>query len=320
MSLQAPARTRILVILLLASAVTSTGCGLFWHKRKVARLPRIPMRTATLPQLVSILNSGANRIRTLNAKLTLVASTGGDKTGTVTEYRDINAYLLVRKPQDIRLIGQFSIVGTLFDMASDGNQFELSIPPQSKFITGLNNVIPAQVKNPLERLRPQIILQALLINPIAPNEVVAAMNDNADTKALYDVLVFNPPQNGVSRLVRRISFSRFDLLPRRQLIYDDHGNVATEASYGEFMTVQGIAFPKVIVIQRPQEQYSIKLRIEKLKLNQPLPRNRFVLRQPSGYTLIRLSGIQAPPPTPAHPPAPGTRAAVAAPSMSGAPQ
>ena len=275
----------VLAALLLAS----TGCGVLFTRRKVAKLPLAPMKTASLQQLVDIFNRETNAISTMNAKVDLVASTGGARSGTITQYRDIIAYLLVRKPADIRLVGQFSLIGTLFDMASDGTNFQLDLPTKGQFIVGHNNVIPAHVKNPLEKLRPQVILQALLINPIASNETVAAMNDNAETSAEYTMLVLRPDGKGIVHLVRKITFSRYDLLPRRQVIYDDQGFVATRASYGEYSLVQGVEIPGEIVIERPQEEYSLRLTVQKMSLNRPLGTEKFHLDRPPNSKLIQLS-------------------------------
>lgn len=277
------------ICVLAALLLASTGCGLLFTRHKVAKLPMAPMKKATLQQLVEIFNRQTNAITTMNAKVDLVASTGGARSGTVTQYRDIIAYLLVRKPSDIRLVGQFSLIGTLFDMASDGTTFQLNLPTKGQFIVGHNNIIPAHVKNPLEKLRPQVILQALLINPIAPNETVAAMNDNADTAAEYTMLVLRPDGKGIVHLVRKITFSRYDLLPRRQVIYDDQGFVATRASYGQYALVQGVEIPMQIVIERPAEEYSLRLTVQKMTLNQPLGLEKFHLNRPPNEKLIQLS-------------------------------
>lgn len=267
----------------------SPGCGLFFKRVKVKRLLQLPMKTATVEQLVNIFNHEASGIQTMNAKVDLVASTGGVRTGTVTQYRDIVAYLLVRKPSDIRLVGQFSLIGTLFDMASDGTHFQLNLPTRGQFIVGQNNVIPEHTKNPLEKLRPQVILQALLINPIGNSEKVAAMNDNAETSAEYTLLVLHPGTDGVIHLERKIIFSRYDLLPRRQIIYDDNGFVATQASYGQYFDVQGVQMPTDVVIERPEEEYSLRLTMKKVTLNQPLGSEKFRLVQPPNTKLVRLS-------------------------------
>src|SRR5439155_543265 len=97
-------------------------------------------------------------------------------------------------------------------------------------------------------------------------------------------------------LQRKIVFDRVHLKPDRQLIYDQKGYVATDTRYSEFRDYNGINFPGVIQIWRPQEEYSIVLNIVKLQINQPLTDEQFALEQPPGSQLVRLDC--APPPKP----------------------
>ncbi len=277
-------------------ALADSGCGFLWVKEHVKKLaPHPPMLSATTPQLLAILQKEADAVKTLNARVELRVASGGPKSGVVTKYREVTAYLLVSKPNDIRLRGQFSILGlTIFDMASMGNQFELSIPELNKFYVGLNNVIPPKVKNPLERLRPQVILESLLINPVQGEQRVAPMNDRAESAAEYQLLVVQPKQAEVDQLVRRVIFSRYNLLPLEQIIYDSQGNPATQVTYSRYRRTQGVWLPWQILIVRPVEEYSIRLKISHLTLNQPLSPNSFMLQQPAGSKLIRLSRNRIP--------------------------
>ena len=64
--------------------------------------------------------------------------------------------------------------------------------------------------------------------------------------------------------------------------------VATDASYFDFKNYDGLIFPSVIRIWRPQEEYSVTLTIEKMSLNQPLTNEQFVLNQPPGSQFVHL--------------------------------
>jgi outer membrane lipoprotein-sorting protein len=99
------------------------------------------------------------------------------------------------------------------------------------------------------------------------------------------VNVIRREPDGSSILARKIVFSREDLKPHRQLIYDNQGQLATEAIYENFTDYQGTSFPSQITINRPQEGYSIQLSIVKLTLNEPLKDEQFELQQPPGSKL-----------------------------------
>lgn len=221
----------------------------------------------------------------MSLKLELSAKAGKHK------YPKITAYLLIRKPDDIRLWGTFTLLGKIFDMASNGQHFELSIPTRNQFIVGLNDVIPKKTSSPWESLRPQVILNAMLTHPIAPAADVAL--DPGAPPAAYQVLVLAGQTDHQQRLERRITFSRYDLLPHSQEIYDQDGIHFTRATYSGYTTRDNIPVPTKIVIQRPVEGYTLVLQLKPagITLNRPLNApNTFHLTPTPGASVITLSG------------------------------
>ncbi|MGH9481441.1 MAG: hypothetical protein ACRD1L_05060 [Terriglobales bacterium] len=231
------------------------------------------------------LNRNASAVQTMYLKLNLTA-----KSGKQTYH--LRSFLLTRKPAEIRLWATVPIAGRVFDMASDGTQFELSVPPRNKFYVGQNSVIPEKVSNPLEQLRPQIILNALPINPILPPQQTAL--DPGTDGDVYDVLVFETNASGYARLARRITFSRYDLLPHRQIIYDRDGVHRTIATYNSYTVRNDLPVPTDILISRPVERYSLRMQLARdgITLNAPTPvPNPFALQPAPGMTVIKLSSL-----------------------------
>jgi outer membrane lipoprotein-sorting protein len=271
------------------------------------------LKSASLDQLVNIINTQASKIHTLNATVNLAASSGGSKKGKITEYKEIKGYILVRQPSMLRMIGLMPIVrNRAFDMVSDGSAFKLWLPPLNKFVVGSNNIIRPS-RQPLENLRPQHIYDALLLHPIDSLHDIAVLEqsnrtvDDPKTKKQtlepdYNVDVITRDDHGWY-LSRRITFSRIDLMPVRQRVYDRNGYMATDATYFDFKDFNGLLFPSETRIWRPQEEYSVTLKIEKLTINQPLTDEQFVLNQPPGAQLVQLDKT---PPTAASN-APGTQ-------------
>jgi len=89
-------------------------------------------------------------------------------------------------------------------------------------------------------------------------------------------------------LSRKIVFSRVDLLPHRQYLYDDSGNLVTDARYAVYKLYDAVSFPSKIEISRPQEEYDITLNVLKMDVNKPLRDDQFALQQPPGAEVIRL--------------------------------
>lgn len=271
-----------------------------------------PLETATAQQLIDRIDTEAAKIKTLNATVDIAASTGGEKKGKVTEFQEIRGYVLLRRPADLRMIGLYPVVrNKAFDMVSNGDHFKLFIPVKNKFFIGSKNVTTPS-KNALENLRPQHILDALLVKEIDPQNEIAYVESGfekvRDAKAKKDVDQPNYVLNVIARqpdntwaLSRKIYFSRVNLEPTKQVLYDKAGNVATIASYDNFKDHDGLKFPDIIQIERPQEEYSIQLGVVKLTLNQPLTDPQFDLPQPPGSQTVDLDKKNASTPANASP-------------------
>ncbi len=275
-----PSARSSLAVLLFAMALLAAGCG----GRPRPLLPSAPLRTATLPQLLARFNRDTAAVHTLSLKLQLTARAGKHK------YPRISAFLLTRKPASIRLWGTFTLLGRIFDMASNGERFELELPTRNQFIEGRNDVVPATAKSPWEKLRPQVILNALLINPVPDSQSVAL--DPNSSPSEYDVFVLQPGPGGFERLVRRITFSRYDLLPVRQVIYDPDGVHTTIATYAKYAERGGIPIPTDMTITRPVEGYTLRFQLDSkgIAVNVPfLQPHTFTLTPPRGSTIIKLS-------------------------------
>lgn len=293
----------ILTTLCLIALTFGESACLFRTRIVEPRTSTAKLETATKQQLVEYINGQSAKIQTLNATVDIAASVGGEKKGKVTEYEEIRGYILVRKPNMLRMIGLFPIVrNKAFDMVSDGTTFELSIPSKNKFYIGHNNVVYAD-NNPLENIRPEIIYQALLLPDLNPQTDITVLQQGEEE--VYDIKkkrileqpdyiidVIHHGDNGWL-LARQIVFDRTNLTVHEQLIYDGDGTVATRAIYQVYQDYNGVSFPSVIEIKRPQEEYSMRLTVDKLAVNEPLRDEQFALKQPPGSQLINLDQPQA---------------------------
>jgi outer membrane lipoprotein-sorting protein len=292
--------------LILATLLLLTGSGCLFRSHKVqSRLSNAPLLSATSAQLIDRVNAESAHIRTMNATVDIATSVGGQKKGKVTDYSEIRGYILAEKPAMLRMIGLLPIVrNRAFDMVSDGQNFKLWIPPKNRFITGANEVTTPSA-NPLENLRPQVIYDALLLREIDPKSEIAVVEAGTQVvrdpknanKTLdqdnYKLDVIRKDSNGQWYLSRKIYFDRVDLAPYRQVIFDRRGNIATDASYSDFQNYENVSFPSHIEIVRPQEEYTIGLKIVSLKLNTNFKPDQFELAQPAGAEVKVLGNTNA---------------------------
>jgi hypothetical protein len=293
-------RYRALFLFFLISPLT--GCLL--RTRVVERpVSTAPLKSTNQAELLAYINSQAAQIKSMQATVDIDTSVGGEKKGKITDYQQIRGYILVRQPATLRMIGLLPIVRTrAFDMVSDGRDFKLSIPPKNRFVIGRNDIESHNTQQPLENLRPQIIYNALLLQVIDPESELAVLENDtekvSDPKGHWfeqaDYVIDVVRKQGASYfLSRKVIFSRTDLLPDRELTYDENGDVATETIYEKYQDYNGQKFPSVIQIKRPQEEYKLTLSIVKLTLNEPLPDDKFVLQQPAGADVVHLDGPQS---------------------------
>ncbi|HUD68217.1 MAG TPA: DUF4292 domain-containing protein [Candidatus Sulfotelmatobacter sp.] len=266
------------------------------RSRPVAlRTSTAQLQTATGKDLVERINAAATEIQTLKATVGITASVGGSKLGKITEYQEIRGYILVRKPSSLRIIGLFPILQShLFDMVSSGQEFKLWIPSKNQFIVGDNEEARPSIE-PLGSLRPQVIYDALVPQAVdlqselavleaSEHEVIDHRTQKATLQPDYSLNVIQ--QNGSEwYLSRKVVFDRTDLRPRQQLLYDEHASIVTDVHYDEYREFNGVLFATNIRIWRPQEEYSIKLRVTKLTINGPVLDDQFVLDLPSGAGL-----------------------------------
>jgi hypothetical protein len=288
---------RLLLLSILSLAIFPLGGCLFRTRTLDRQFSNQPLKAATQEDLIRFVNDQAAKIQSVQATVDIDASTGDVKNGRITDYKEIRGYVLARKPSMLRMKGLLPVVrNTAFDMVSDGREFKVWIPPRNKFVIGSNTNDNYQPDKRLENMRPQYIYDALLLPEIGQDEIavlengyetVLDKNRHRVDQPDYELAVIRKGPQGWY-LSRRIEFSRTDLLPHRQKIYDLEGNVATEAQYLNYKDHSGIMFPNTIQIERLRENYDITLSIVKLEINQPLTDDQFQLEQPPGADVVRL--------------------------------
>jgi outer membrane lipoprotein-sorting protein len=289
-------RARAALVLILA--VLPLGGCLFRSRKVERKFSSAPLQAATQKELVDAINAQAARIQSMQATVDIDTSVGGESKGKITDYKEIRGYVLARKPAMLRMIGLMPIVrNRAFDMVSDGKEFKLWIPPKNRFVIGRNDAETVNPKQPLESIRPQNLYEAILIREIDPQDEIAVLENGYETvldpkrhlveQPDYEIVVVKKGKQGWF-LSRKIIFSRTDLQPHRQFVYDENGRLVTDVRYGEYQDYDGIKFPTQIEIERPQEEYDITLNILKLELNKPITDDQFVLQQPPGAEVVRM--------------------------------
>ena len=265
-----------------------------------------PLLIADRQSLLDSITRQFEAVRDFNAEVDMVPALGTAEKSKITEYKDVRAYILFRRPGDIRLIGLYPVVRTkAFDMVSNGLDFKLYVPSRNRFLVGKNE-IEEPSPNKLENLRPQHFLDALRVRPVdLKTEKVLLMNLTDEDNAFYIIPVVHENGGGQLLLSRSIWFNRYNLSIARQFIFDGTGNILTDARYSDWKSYDNVPFPKHIEINRPKDEYAVVIDVVKMDINKGVSQEKFALAQPEGSTLQVVGQPPVPAETPPPPPTKG---------------
>ncbi len=202
-------------------------------------------------------------IKTLNATVEMSATTGGGLQGKETQSLSFSGYVLMRKPEFLRVLLLVPVVRTqALDMVSDGEKFKLYIPPRKRAIVG-SNTLTTTSKNGLENLRPDVIYDSMFIQGPEQDQIISMTTDirviesgkkkkDLIEEPAYAVQILNKPDGPTRtvRTVRVIHINSTDLLPYQQDIYDADGKVITKAYYSNYQFYGNTPFPTNVVVER----------------------------------------------------------------------
>jgi outer membrane lipoprotein-sorting protein len=269
-----------------------------------------PMLQATEPQLIAAYNAQAGAVKTINATVRMTPVAGSAYSGVIQEYHEVGGFILMARPEMIRIIGQAPLVAkNIFDMVSDGRTFRIFIPSKNQFLVGSTSLERA-AKSPIENLRPQHILEGFFW-PELPSGAAVLFEQFDELPDHYYVLTLLRKAGADLEIDRKIWFDRADLHIARVQIYGPVGRLDADIAYSDWESsggaasdgsAAGVLFPRQVVLRRPQQDYQLTVTITKLTLNAAVPAERFELAQPAGSQLVTV-GQEQPPAQPTSKPA-----------------
>jgi outer membrane lipoprotein-sorting protein len=250
--------------------------------------------TANRNDLLARITRIYDAIQSFQATVAMTPSVGSVYKGQITEIHDVRAYVLFRKPGEIRIIGQLPVVGTrAFDMVSDGENFRFYLVTKNLFVEGSNSA-PAVSRNKLENLRPSAFLSSMLIHPCEPSEHPFLEDQTDEENAVYILQFIHLAPDGSPTASRSIWFDRLDLSIVRQVVYDITGDIVSDTRYAKWQAFNGVSFPGHIDINRDKDGYGVAMDITQMQMNAPLTPDKFVLNKPEGAQLQVIGGTPRP--------------------------
>ena len=280
-----------------ALALIGSGCGGGGQVKVVKTTPRAErpvVKDATREELLEKYNAIARGVTSLSGTVELKPIAGSKYSGIIEDYHEVKAFLLAQRPASIRVIGQAPVIGTtVFDMASDTQNFRVSIPSKNKFLVG-SVAVERNSSKPIENLRPQHLLDALLWPEIRKEEPVLFEEFNDETARYYVLTILRGGYK--TEILRKIWFDRANLKVSRLEGFGPKGVLLSDIHFANWQPTDTPAaanatqqeFPRSIRIERPHDDYRLDLQVAKISLNEEIPAERFKLEQPAGADLVRV--------------------------------
>jgi hypothetical protein len=238
-------------------------------------------------------------MKTLQATVQIEFTQTKTQEGIAKDYTSFRAYILMRKPEDLRVMGLVPVVHTqMFDMASNGTNFKLYVPPDSIAYEGPTELTHKST-NAMENMRPGFFLDSLVVRGMPPQDeyMVTADTDTVEDPKRKNLLLIpeyiltiarQKPDSRELQPIRVVHFHRDDLLPYQQDLYDDQGNLETEVTYGRYAEYGDKMFPSTVTIKRPLEGFQAVLTVQKVVENGVLKDDQFEFEIPPDTKIKQL--------------------------------
>jgi len=187
-------------------------------------------------------------------------------------------------------------------MVSNGEEFHVFIPSKNDFIVGPTN-LQRPSKKPIENLRPQHLVDALLWAPVSDRVPILFEQANETQARFYVLTVLRRPSSTDTgsdgsaskqasadefEIAQKIWFNRTDLNVSRIETYASDGVLASDDRYSNWDAFGELHYPRQIDVARPGDDYQLQVSAVKATFNEPIAPDRFILPQPPGTELIRV--------------------------------
>lgn len=254
------------------------GCGVLSTTKELPA--SAPLLTASRQELIETVRRIA-RIESLKAVTDTTLTLQTEDRSEETRYRNVRGALVTRRPAWIRTYGETpGGIAKVYDMVSDGQKFQVHVPWQNRVYEGLNELREI-AKNRFKNLRPQHILDAIMLNPVDDAGEVLLDVETYGSAGYQVLLQIERSEDGEPLIRRKFWFNRSDLQLARLMILDDRTEVVTDAWYREWQEDNGLPFPRFIRIERPQDGYELEIEILRPGVNAEIPDESFELALPS---------------------------------------
>jgi len=244
--------------------------------------------------LLGLYNQQARAVRSLVARVQIVFRPGPSHPEREKYSHEIDALLFAQQPGSLRLLSQAPFLGrVLFDLATDGKQFQLMIPSRHEFLYG-EAAGERKLPKPMDAIRPQEVLELFLwpeLDAGAGNPAGVQQSVQSGQR-VYRLVVQR--RNGGEPLEETIVFDSQSLRVAQIEMRGAEKNLISTVRYGEWLAdaprpgVEGACFPRHLWINHPKEDFKFEIVVDRMDGKRPIPSDRFHVQPVPGVQLINL--------------------------------
>ncbi len=277
----------------IASAIAlwlaAAGCGVKTEVKVPVPAKIAAAKSATLQELLALLQGYRDRITSLSSSSVKVSLTVAKlESGKAQVYHSAPGYLLLRRPDDMRLNVQVPLTKTTaVELLSKGDQFELWSPRDNKLYVGRNSAKGFELDENGQALsftaRPVHIFDAIMPRPVTLflPDLRILKTEEQDAEAKYYVLTLcQETSTPELKILRRLWIERSQMMLAKEESFTDDGQIAGIVRYSDPGTFEGVVLPRAIAIERPLDGYSLELHFNNWRVNPTLEDAAFVLNPP----------------------------------------
>ncbi len=248
------------------------------------------LKTASLEDLTGIL-ARFSAVDSLKAAVDLQLSYLNDERSKETILTDVSGAVVAERPDSIRVQARVPVTRQrAFDMASHDGMYRVYLSIKNRFFEGSNDVETRSEKRS-ENIRPQHVLEPLLIAPFDPKNSLA-LDAVQEGRTAYYIVQELVPEGSAYWIKRKFWFSRTDLKLSRLDIRTEDGELATMAWYAGWTDYGEKTFPTTATINRPVDGYTLKITFLKPGIDETPTENAFDLEAPEGVEIERIEKVR----------------------------
>ncbi|HWB54018.1 MAG TPA: hypothetical protein VG722_07490 [Tepidisphaeraceae bacterium] len=236
--------------------------------------------TESMQQVVDAIDKNNQQISTLWARIKYFEADVREKRGAKSQFvNGEGGYLLMQRPQDIRLRANKAGVGIVLDVGANDLDLWLVAPPANRawWLERKNADKPCTEKMPIDPVAVLEVLGVGVVDKDFLHSPTPVMRFNNDQDA-YMLIWHSRSQSGTPRWIarREIWYDRKTKLPELVNLFDENGRVIVRAYLSDDRVVEGTTAEMASKFQLffPDSDSHFSFSLEEMKLTNGRAPNR----------------------------------------------